>query len=94
MKKYLAGIFLPFLAFSVCTAQTPDTSKPNPWSVHFQLTVINQVHSGFKAAFSGANSLADTVEPSATSITTTLYLGRTLWKNAAFYFNPELSGGS
>lgn len=39
------------------------------------------------------NSLADTVEPAASSITTTLFLGRRLWKNAAIYLNPELSGG-
>lgn len=74
-------------------AQTTDTVKPGPWSVHFQLTVINQKHSGFKSAYSGINSLADSVEPSATSITATLFLGRKLWKNAAVYFNPELSGG-
>ncbi|HEV3414925.1 MAG TPA: carbohydrate porin [Puia sp.] len=64
------------------------------WSSHFQLTIINQIHSGFKAKYSGVNSLADTVEPSATSVTTTLFLGRRLWKNAAFYFNPEVSGGA
>jgi len=64
------------------------------WSSHFQLTIINQVHSGFHAKYSGVNSLADTVEPSATSITTTLFLGRRLWRNAAFFFNPELSGGA
>ncbi|HEV2480962.1 MAG TPA: carbohydrate porin [Puia sp.] len=93
MKKYLAGIFLSFAISFACTAQSTDTSRPNPWSVHFQLTVINQVHSGFKAAYSGVNSLADTVEPSATSITTTLFLGRRLWKNAAVYVDPELSGG-
>lgn len=93
MKKYLTGFLLPSLTISVSTAQTPDSSKPNPWSVHFQLTVIDQIHSGFKAAYSGTNSLADTVEPGATSITTTLFLGRKLWNNAAIYVNPELSGG-
>src|SRR5579872_6069901 len=93
MHKYLICIVLYLLKDQVGIAQTSDTSKPTPWSVHFQLTVINQSHSGFKAAYSGTNSLADSVETGATSITTTLYLGRTLWKNAAFYLNPELSGG-
>lgn len=93
MKKYLAGILGLLLTVSVSLAQTADTLKTSPWSAHFQLTVINQVHSGFKAAYSGVNSLADTVEPSATSITASLFLGRKLWKNAALYFNPELSGG-
>jgi len=94
MKKYLTGILLPLLYGNLSIAQNTDTIQPSPWSVHFQLTAINQKHSGFKSAYSGANSLADTVEPSATSITTTLFLGRKLWKNAAVYFNPELSGGS
>ncbi|MFM9709765.1 hypothetical protein, partial [Streptomyces galilaeus] len=29
-----------------------------------------------------------------TSLTSTLFLGRKLWKGAAFYFNPEVSGGN
>ncbi|MEJ7660684.1 MAG: hypothetical protein WKG07_14250 [Hymenobacter sp.] len=28
------------------------------------------------------------------SLTTTLFIGRRLWKNAAVYFNPEVAGGS
>lgn len=75
-------------------AQSTDSTVGKTWSTHFQLTIINQIHSGFKAKYSGTNSLADTVEPSATSITTTLFLGRRLWKHAAFYFNPEVSGGA
>jgi hypothetical protein len=71
-----------------------DSMVGRVWSSHFQLTIINQVHSGFHAKYSGMNSLADTVEPSATSITTTLFLGRRLWRNAELFFNPELSGGA
>ncbi|GGB20951.1 hypothetical protein GCM10011511_50900 [Puia dinghuensis] len=74
-------------------AQSPDSSNQSNWSYHFQLTVVNQSHSGFKAAYSGMNSLADTVETGATSITTTLFFGRRLWRGGALYFNPELSGG-
>ena len=47
----------------------------------------------FHAAYSGQNSLADTVESNALSLTTTLFIGRKLWKGAAFYFNPEIAGG-
>ena len=93
MNKYLTCIVLYLLKGQISTAQNQDSTKPSPWSAHFQLTVINQSHSGFKAAYSGTNSLADTVETGATSVTTTLFLGRKLWKNAAAYFNPELSGG-
>jgi high affinity Mn2+ porin len=93
MAKELAFIFL-FLFYVQClSAQSPDSAHQSPWSYHFQLTVIDQNHSGFKAAYSGNNSFADSVETGATSITTTLFLGRRLWKNAVLYFNPELSGG-
>jgi high affinity Mn2+ porin len=89
----LAFMLLFILKGQHSTAQNSDTTGKTNWSTHFQLTVINQMHSGFKAAYSGNNSLADTVEPTATSITTTLFFGRKLWKGAALYFNPELSGG-
>ncbi len=93
MRKYLLLFVLFFLSAQLVIAQPPDSTKPSDWSSHFQLTVINQIHSGFHAAYSGTNSLSDTVEPAATSITTTLFLGRRLWKGAAIYANPEVSGG-
>ncbi|MDR0794017.1 MAG: carbohydrate porin [Chitinophagaceae bacterium] len=74
-------------------AQTKD-SLNNGWSTHFQATVIGQNHPGFKALYSGENSLADTVEPTAVSLTATLFFGKKLWKGAAFYLNPEVAGGN
>jgi high affinity Mn2+ porin len=67
--------------------------KDSTWSFHFQATVISQTHPGFRASYSGTNSLADTVEFGATSVTTTLFFGKKLWNGAAFYADPELSGG-
>jgi high affinity Mn2+ porin len=102
MRRYFPCLALYFFhalhvdaqtAPAAATTQTADTARPSGWSTHFQLTVIDQWHAGFHAKYSGANSLVDTVEPGATSITTTLFLGRRLWKGAAVYFNPELSGG-
>ncbi|MBX9779783.1 MAG: carbohydrate porin [Chitinophagaceae bacterium] len=92
MKKTFVAIGLLLLA-QIANAQD-TTKKTSKWTNHFQLTVIGQKHSGFKAPYSGTNSLADTVEPTATSLTSTLFLGRKLWKGAAFYFNPEVSGGN
>jgi high affinity Mn2+ porin len=69
-----------------------DSSKAN-WASHFQLTVIAQKHSSFHSLYSGENSLADAVEPVAESITATLFFEWRLWKGAALYFNPEVSGG-
>ncbi|MES2389245.1 MAG: carbohydrate porin [Bacteroidota bacterium] len=68
-------------------------TAPSSWTSHFQATVIAQKHSAFKAKYSGANSLADSAEPYALSLTSTLFLGRRLWKGGAFYLNPEVSGG-
>src|SRR5580693_7924957 len=91
MKKIIAPAFILLAAKTSFCQSSADSSEK--WTTHFQLTVIDQWHSGFHAAYSGLNSLADTVEPGAASITTTLFLGRKLWKNAAVYVNPELSGG-
>lgn len=66
-----------------------STSK---WSYHFQMTSIFQGHPSFHAAYSGNNSLRDSSE-TALSLTTTLFLGRKLWKGAGLFFNPEIAGG-
>lgn len=89
---------LPVLFLALALSQELFSQQVIPdsnyhWSVHFQVTVIDQIHTAFKAAYSGMNSLADTVEPGATSVTSTLFIGRQVWKGAYFYFNPELSGG-
>lgn len=62
------------------------------WSYHFQFTSILQGHSNFNSPYSGTNSLMDTNE-TALSLTSTLYLGRKLWKGAAIFVNPEIAGG-
>lgn len=94
IKKTLTISFLYFFKSQIACAQTAiDHITQNGWSKHFQFTTIAQAHSAFKAAYSGNNSLADTVEPVATTVTATLFLGHSLWKNAAVYADPELSGG-
>ena len=64
-----------------------DSSKK--WTYHFQLTAINQIHPAFKAKYSGQNSLISDAEKKKLSVTTTLFLGRKIWKYAALYFNPR-----
>lgn len=63
------------------------------WSYHFQLTTVYQMHPAFNALYSGAKSLKSNQEE-ALSLTSTLFFGRKLWKNASFYFNPEVAGGN
>ena len=93
MKLILVTSILPLFTSFTVFAQSNDTAKNSNWSDHFQLTVISQRHPSFPAKYSGANSLSDSAEPTATSETATLFLGRKLWKGAFFYLNPEVSGG-
>ena len=92
MKK-AQGLLLALAISQQLFSQQVIPDSNSHWSVHFQMTIIDQIHTAFHAAYSGNNSFADTVEPGAVSVTSTLYLGRKLWRGAAFYFNPELSGG-
>ena len=71
--------------------QTPGA--PRKWSLHFQQTLINQWHSNFSTPYAGDYSLFDR-ESAKLSFTSTLFIGRRLWKGAAVYFNPEVAGGS
>src|SRR5580698_10156751 len=85
---------LLFGALHLSAQENGALLKDSSWSFHFQLTVIAQGHPGFKALYSGTNSLSDKYESGATSITSTIFLGRKLWKGSAIYINPELSGGA
>ena len=93
MKKFLLSTIILLNVYTLFAQAPTDTLADSKWTYHFQSTVINDAHAGFKAKYSGRNSLADSVETGATTITGTLFLGRRLWKGAAFYFNPEISGG-
>lgn len=73
-------------------ARNPADSS-DIFSIHFQQTVIDQLHPGFQAAYTGQNSLRTGYE-SETSLTTTLYLGMKVCKSLELYLDPEVSGGS
>ncbi|MGZ4047891.1 MAG: carbohydrate porin, partial [Bacteroidia bacterium] len=92
--KIVATIIVlgPQLMLGKDSADSTQKSEPEKWSYHFQFTGIMQGHPAFKAPYSGQNSLSNEKE-NAFSITSTLYLGRKLWKGASFYFNPEVAGG-
>jgi high affinity Mn2+ porin len=85
--KYIFSFFLIFLIIQASFSQDKN------WSLHFQQTVIPQHKPKINAPYSGEFSLSDTSETQ-TSLTTTIYLGRRLWKGAAVFYNPELAGGS
>jgi len=89
----ILSMTIAYLFFVHTAAAQPSDSLSLDWNFHFQQTIVVQYHPDFTAKYSGANSL-DTSEPAQTSLTSTFFIGRRLWKNAEAYVNPELSGGS
>lgn len=92
MKKI--SLLITGLVISLVMLAQPLLDSNKNWSFHFQLTAINQSHPSFKAKYSGNNSLINDAENGKLSLTSTLFVGRKLWNNAAVYFNPEIAGGS
>src|SRR5207245_1992886 len=78
-----------------------ETEKENEpktewYSAHAQATVVTQAHDAFRSPYAGPNSLLPH-EPSATSMTGTLFLDARLWACEGYtgelVFNPEIAGG-
>jgi len=96
MKKLIYITILSVLVSAFAQGQNTTTHPPDStqqWNMHFQMTVIDQSHPAFSAAYSGLNSLNNS-EEEALSLTTTLYIGKKLWKGASLYFDPEIAGGT
>jgi high affinity Mn2+ porin len=74
------------------TETTSTEGIQEPWSLHFQLTVATQAHPSFSAAYSGKNSMTTPAEAD-TSMVADLFAAVRLWPGAAFYVQPEASGG-
>jgi len=89
----ISCFFCLLLFFLQADGQQNDALfKDSGWSFHFQITGISQAHPAFSSPYSAQNSLQHEAE-NAVSITSTVFIGRKLWKGAAVYFNPEMSGG-
>ena len=91
--KFTFILIVSILLSSDLFAQQADTIKNEQFTVHAQVTVINQNKPSFGAKYSGSNSLSTNAE-SQTSITSTLFLGTRLWKGAGVFMNPEIAGGA
>jgi high affinity Mn2+ porin len=89
------GSTTPATPPNAASAQEPahQPQKVRNWSLHFQQTLINQWHNNLTTPYAGEYSLANR-ESAKLSYTSTLFIGRRLWKGAAVYFNPEVAGGS
>jgi high affinity Mn2+ porin len=62
------------------------------YSAHGQITWVPQGYPGFRAAYSGTESLPPQAHI-AENVQATAFLGLSLWKGAAIYVNPEIDQG-
>ena len=62
------------------------------FNVYGQATVITQWNGPFNSPYYGTNSFLSQHE-TATSETSTLFLGARFWQGCEVYFDPELAGG-
>jgi high affinity Mn2+ porin len=62
------------------------------FSAHAQATLVTQAHPPFHSPYVGPHSLLPE-EPSATSMTGTLFLAARLWHGGELVFDPEVAGG-
>jgi len=99
-SRLFATTLLSFAGIGAVAQNTPannvgsdSLNKNERFSFHFQTTMISQHQLDFDAPYTGANSLV-THEKQCLSVTSTLFVGARLWKNAEIFFNPELSGGA
>jgi high affinity Mn2+ porin len=62
------------------------------WSLHGQLTYVEQGYFAFHSPYEGPSSLSGTSQMRNTA-SATVFLGRRLWCGGEIYFNPELMQG-
>ncbi len=74
----------------------PKTSLTDPesdrWEIHGQSTYLPQGYPGFRAPYSGPNSLTPAPQVQATW-SNSLFLNARLWEGGEIYYNPELLQG-
>jgi high affinity Mn2+ porin len=66
--------------------------ESNRWEIHGQTTYLPQGYPGFRAAYSGPNSLTPASQTQATW-SNSLFLNVRLWEGGELYYNPELLQG-
>ena len=78
----------------IAESLTSPTSES--WSVHGQITYINQIKNNFNSPYEGSKSLLNSSNGdigSSYTFTGTLFLGTRLWQGAELYYNPEVFQG-
>jgi high affinity Mn2+ porin len=66
--------------------------ESNRWEIHGQTTYLPQGYPGFRALYTGPNSLTPAPQTQATW-SSSLFLNTRLWEGSELYYNPELLQG-
>lgn len=88
-------LLLSFLALNCCLQSTmakADVQAPEDWSLHAQMTFVEQYHPAFHAPYSGPNSLGPQSVGRET-FDATLFAGARLWDGGEAYIDPEIDQG-
>ena len=90
LSWYPGGLRLPTEA-DASAPNVPDTGFSDRFSLHGQTTFVNQAVAGFRAPYSGEQSLVPRQAQATT--TATAFIGLKLWEGTELYYNPEFSQG-
>lgn len=83
---------LVFLISVNSFSQDDTLKKEKRFTLHIQETTVSQYRPEFSAQYTGAHSQVP-INEWGTTITSTIFAGVRLWKNAQFFVNPEIAGG-
>jgi len=84
--------FFAFAATATLVLSAQAHGQAEDWSLHGQITFVDQYHPAFKSAYSGPNSM-DPESAGRETIDLTLYAGLRLWDGGEAYANPEIDQG-
>jgi high affinity Mn2+ porin len=84
------ALVLGLLLFHLNGASAAD--DPEDWSLHWQMTFVDQYHPAFKSPFQGPNSL-DPGSRGNETYDATLFAGIRLWDGGEAYVDPEIDQG-
>ncbi len=87
-------LIIVLITFLKLTTTAQDSLKKQNWfTLHAQETTVSQYRPAFNANYTGAHSQT-TEQQWATTLTSTIFGGVKLWKNASAFINTEIAGGS
>ena len=92
MKLNSTFIYISLFAFSINLVAQDSIQKPKRFTLHVQETTVSQYRPSFNAQYTGAHSQVP-VNEWGTTITSTIFAGMRLWKNAQIFINPEIASG-